>query len=69
MRSGFIGIDNDNGGLRNIGGYGVYWASTAYPSTTHAYNLGFSPNGTYPESAYDRWNSLPLRCLSTVLGM
>ena len=53
------------GSLRNAGLSGAYWSSTAYSSTSDAYNLGFSLGGVHPSNFMYRYDGQSVRCLAS----
>ena len=52
-----------------MGRTGRFWSSRSDSTTTIAYHLYFNASGVDPSGYGNRWSGLPLRCLSTVLGM
>ena len=54
--------DIDSGSLRNAGGTGVYWSSTAYSDVT--YSLYFNSNYIYPTNDIYRYFGQSVRCLA-----
>ena len=54
-----------SGSLRRAGNYGDYWSSTAYSSTSSAYNLSFYSGGVNPSSYGYRSNGFSVRCLAS----
>ena len=61
VRSGYV----FSGSLRRAGGYGFYWSSTAYSSTSYAYGLRFGSDDVYPSVNYSRYYGLSVRCLAS----
>ena len=69
VRSGYIHLANTAGTFRYAGNYGFYWSSRSAVAT-NAYYLNFNATGIDPSSGpVSRYIGIPLRCLSTVLGM
>ena len=69
VRSGLIEL-TVAGTLRIVGERGYGWSSRAYSPNTFAYNLIFDANTVYPSrNTYNRYDGIPLRCLSTVLDI
>ncbi len=60
VRGGYV----DSGSLRNAGYYGFYWSSTAYSSTSVAYDLYFGSGGVYPSYNSNRYRGFSVRCLA-----
>ena len=54
-----------SGSLRYAGNRGYYWSSTAYSSTSVAYNLYFGSGGVYPSDGNTRYNGQSVRCLAS----
>ena len=69
MRSGYANlIGHNNAVLIYAGAEGDWWSSRGV-AINSAYHLTFATT-VYPSyGPYNRWSGLPLRCLSTVLGM
>ena len=64
VRSGNV----NSGSLRNAGNNGNYWSSTAYSSTSNAYNLNFNSGNVNPSNNNNRYNGQSVRCLARGLG-
>lgn len=58
--SGYVG----SGSLRYAGDAGGYWSSTAYSSTSGAYDLGFNSGGVGPSDYGYRYGGFSVRCLA-----
>ncbi len=71
VRSGHINPSNSAGTFRSAGYLGYEWSSRTSPSSsTLAYWFEFNATESRPSwGPLNRYNGLPLRCLSTVLGM
>ena len=49
------------GSLSYADSNGYYWASPAYPSTLHAYNLAFDSAIVFPSNYDNRWRGFAVR--------
>ena len=58
--SGYVG----SGSLRYAGDAGGYWSSTAYSSTSGAYDLGFNSGGVGPSDYGYRYGGFSVLCLA-----
>ena len=54
-----------SGSLRRAGYSGRYWSSTAYSSTSNAYNLYFNSGGVLPSYNGTRYYGFSVRCLAS----
>jgi len=69
VRSGYFILTVSAGTFRDAGLDGIYWSSRS-GAATNTYNLHLNATGAFPSAGPNsRWHGLPLRCLSTVLGM
>ena len=59
--SGYV----SSGSLRLAGSYGFYWSSTAYSSTSYAYNLAFDSRNVAPTGYNYRYYGRSVRCLAS----
>ena len=59
-RSGNYG----GGSLSNNGTYGLYWSSTAYSSSTRAYDFYYGTSNTYPQYYYSKYYGFNVRCVA-----
>ena len=59
--SGFV----RSGSLWSAGYNGLYWSSTAYSSSSNAYNLDFSSGAVYPSGSNNRYIGRSVRCLAS----
>lgn len=50
---------NSDGGY-----YGHYWSSTAYSSSTYAYNFNYSTSNTYPQNTSYKYFGFSVRCVA-----
>ena len=54
-----------SGSLRNAGGGGDYWSSTAYSSTSYAYEFYFNSGYVDPSGYPSRYSGQSVRCLAS----
>ncbi len=70
VRSGYINPGSSAGGFRSAGQWGYDWSLRSYSTAPSAYNLLiFNITDVSPSNTSYRYYGIPLRCLSTVLGI